>query len=447
MKRTTPITISGQIFYLEEEGFELLRDYLDSLHRYFAGNEGALEILADIEARVAERLVEFRAIDDTGSISPQRVLEIMDGIGRPEDFGDLGGESPALPPTRLRDRRLYRDLDGGLLAGVSSGLATYLSLDANLIRAAFVVGTLFGGAGAILYLVLWAVIPPARTAADRLRMIGTPVTASAIAKLFPGAKALHEGALGADFRTPVRNSANALAEKAQAVLERVVPIVRTLLGIFFLLGGALVTFTICLVGALFLGLPAHYLDPDVAAFLDTVPFRGLLLSGAMTLLIPAALVLAGGIALLRGRRPQHLGFIAVGAVLTFIALLSTAILGTQTGLAWESHTRNDPGHQAVTLTLTPEELQTVRVAGAEISVRVIEGREFEVTVNGRRKEFDRLSYSLTEGILNLEMRPMTTGCVFCDRGVVHVIVRTPDPGALEVQRARGPQLGEGLGDG
>jgi len=80
-------------------------------------------------------------------------------------------------------------------------------------------------------------------------------------------------------------------------------------------------------------------------------------------------------------------------------------------------------------------------------VRVIEGREFEVTVSGRRKEFDRLSYSITEGILNLELRPMASGCVFCDRDVVHVTIRTPDPGALEVQRARGPQVSPPEGAG
>jgi len=440
MKRTTPITISGQLFYLEEEGYELLRDYLDSLHRYFAGNEGALEIMADIEARVAERLVEFRSMDESGSISPHRVLEVMDGIGRPEDFGDLGGEPPSsLPRTRLRDRRLYRDLDGGLLAGVSAGLATYLSLDATLIRAAFVLGTFFGGAGAILYLILWAVIPPARSAADRLRMSGTPVTAPAIAKLFPGARALHEEALGADLLTPVRNSANALAQKAQALLDRVLPLLRTLAGILFLLGGALVTFTVCLVGAtLLLGLPAHYLDPDLAAFLATVPFRGLVLSGALTLLIPATIVLAGGVALLRGRKPLHTGVLAVGSVLTFVALLSTAILGTQTGMAWEAHTLNDPGHRPGTLTLTPEELHTIRVTGEGTSVRVVEGSRLQVTVNGRRKELDRLGYSVSGAMLNLELRPRTTSCVFCDRGMVRVTITTPDPGALEVLRSRGP---------
>jgi hypothetical protein len=223
-----------------------------------------------------------------------------------------------------------------------------------------------------------------------------------------------------------------------------------LAGIAFLIGGAVVTFAVCLVGAtLILGLPPHYLNQDLQTFLATVPFTALVLSGSVTLLIPAALVLAGGIALLRGRRPQHMGFLAIGSVFTFVALLATAILGTQTGMAWEAHILNDPGRQLGTLILAPEELETIRIFGDEITWRVVEGSTAQVTVSGRQKELDRLSYSERGAVLNLELRPRASNCIFCDRSVVRVTITTPDPEALEVQRSRGPQvaLPEGIGQG
>ena len=47
----------------------------------------------------------------------------------------------------------------GMIAGVASGIARSLNVDATLVRLAFVLFTVFGGSGVLLYLVLWAVIP------------------------------------------------------------------------------------------------------------------------------------------------------------------------------------------------------------------------------------------------------------------------------------------------
>jgi phage shock protein C len=56
-------------------------------------------------------------------------------------------------------RKLYRSRTDRKLAGVCGGLAQYFNLDATLIRVAFVVLTLLGFAGPILYLALWIVVP------------------------------------------------------------------------------------------------------------------------------------------------------------------------------------------------------------------------------------------------------------------------------------------------
>ena len=54
MKKNISINISGIIFHIEEDGYENLRKYLDSINKYFASFEDSSEILADIESRVAE---------------------------------------------------------------------------------------------------------------------------------------------------------------------------------------------------------------------------------------------------------------------------------------------------------------------------------------------------------------------------------------------------------
>ncbi len=56
-------------------------------------------------------------------------------------------------------KRLYRPRQGRIVAGVCAGLAAYFGVDATLIRLAFAVLTVFGGMGALLYLIAWMVVP------------------------------------------------------------------------------------------------------------------------------------------------------------------------------------------------------------------------------------------------------------------------------------------------
>ena len=56
-------------------------------------------------------------------------------------------------------KRLYRTREGRVVAGVCSGIAGYFGIDPTLVRLAFAVFTIFGGAGILVYLIAWIVIP------------------------------------------------------------------------------------------------------------------------------------------------------------------------------------------------------------------------------------------------------------------------------------------------
>lgn len=56
-------------------------------------------------------------------------------------------------------KRLLRIRQGRLVAGVCAGLGAYFGVDANLVRLAFGVLTVFYGLGILLYLIAWAIIP------------------------------------------------------------------------------------------------------------------------------------------------------------------------------------------------------------------------------------------------------------------------------------------------
>lgn len=56
-------------------------------------------------------------------------------------------------------KRLYRSRSERMIAGVCGGLGEYLNIDATVIRLIFAIAALWGGAGLIVYLVMWLVVP------------------------------------------------------------------------------------------------------------------------------------------------------------------------------------------------------------------------------------------------------------------------------------------------
>lgn len=56
-------------------------------------------------------------------------------------------------------KRLYRSRTDSQVAGVAGGLAEYFNIDSTLVRLIFLIMTVFGGNGLLLYIILWVVMP------------------------------------------------------------------------------------------------------------------------------------------------------------------------------------------------------------------------------------------------------------------------------------------------
>jgi phage shock protein PspC (stress-responsive transcriptional regulator) len=178
MNRTVTVNISGFVFQIEEKGFEMLRHYLDRLQVALSGTAGRDEIIADIEARIAE-LFRARLADSREVVTEADVAEVTEILGRPEDIADAAeGPEPAAAGSTYegkRTKRLYRDPDGRTVAGVATGLAHYFGVDPAWVRIIFVLLTIFGGSGVPIYIILWVVLPEAKSTAEKLEMTGQPV--------------------------------------------------------------------------------------------------------------------------------------------------------------------------------------------------------------------------------------------------------------------------------
>ncbi len=265
MKKNISINISGIIFHIEEDGYDKLKVYLESINRYFSTFEDSLEIIADIETRIAEIFLS-KLKEGNQVISLEDVESLIATMGSIKDFqaaeedlsfatnqeasedkvneeeghmfskklyrdnnrkllaGVLSGVAfyfntdplwirlvyvllffgvSILPPIagflfiayivlwivipasdelveEKKIKKMYRDPDAKVLGGVASGIAAYFGVDVVIIRLLFFATIFIAGTGLILYIILWIILPEAKTLTDKMEMQGQPVTLSNI---------------------------------------------------------------------------------------------------------------------------------------------------------------------------------------------------------------------------------------------------------------------------
>ena len=207
MKKNITINLFGTLYNIDEDAYQLLDNYLQSMKRYFGSKDGGEEIADDIEHRVAELLWEKKE-QGVDAISIEIIKEIIGKIGNAEEIAgeetesaenekdesgntayDKGQEtetdnfdpSTASLWERIRhhfkNRRLFRDPDNQLLGGVCSGVANYIGFGDPILWRLLLLALFFvEGVGLITYLILWLIIPLARTPEDKLLMKGKKLT-------------------------------------------------------------------------------------------------------------------------------------------------------------------------------------------------------------------------------------------------------------------------------
>lgn len=199
MEKNVNVSIAGVSFTLEAEAYGLLKNYLVSLEMTYKKTPDK-EIIQDIEGRIAELILNVQGADVP--VKAETIKDILTQMGSPGDAG-VGNEIETEKTTATLPRRLYRNMDGAKLGGVCNGLATYFNIEPILIRLLFCLplvlvpvtgilglenfaaffATVFG-VSVLLYLMLWFVVPKARTPRQRLEMRGEKITADSIREGF-----------------------------------------------------------------------------------------------------------------------------------------------------------------------------------------------------------------------------------------------------------------------
>ncbi len=186
MNKTVNINLAGIFFHIDEDAYLKLQRYLDAIKRSFTDSQGRDEIIADIEARIAELFSE-KIKDERQVIGINEVEEVITVMGQPEDYRideEIFEDEPQADHQRSKtSKQLFRDPTNSYVGGVSSGLGHYLGIESIWVRLAWILFTIFSsGAFILIYIAFWIFVEEAKTTADFLAMKGEAVNISNIEK-------------------------------------------------------------------------------------------------------------------------------------------------------------------------------------------------------------------------------------------------------------------------
>ena len=187
MNKTININLGGFFFHIDESAFQKLRRYLDAISKSLSDDpQGKNEIIADIEARISELLSE-KITDARQVVNEGDIDDVITIMGQPEDYTEAeepyNDASYSYKRNNNKGKKLFRDGDDKFLGGVAAGIAHYFNVDTIWICLVFLFTTLAGfGIGVLAYIILWILLPEAKTTAEKLQMEGEAVNIDNIEK-------------------------------------------------------------------------------------------------------------------------------------------------------------------------------------------------------------------------------------------------------------------------
>ena len=267
MNKTVNINLAGIFFHVDEDAYKVLRNYLDTIKMSFKNTEGSLEIIADIEARIAELFSELLQ-SKAEVISLKEVEDVIAIMGQPEDYLDeeaLNEEQPSFDSQSNTNinKKLYRDISDRYISGVCSGIGHYIGLDSLWVRLIFIL-LLFVSAGTIvpIYIILWVLVTEAITTADKLRMTGQPINVSNIEKkIKDGFSSVSDGVKQVDFK----KHGNQIKSSSKTVVDGLIKVLSVGLTLF----GKFIGLILIIVSiSMFIGLISFVLSINIIDFVN-----------------------------------------------------------------------------------------------------------------------------------------------------------------------------------
>lgn len=461
MHKTVNISIGNTAFIIHEEAYTELKAYLDAINAQFAKFEDREDIIADIEERIAELFLKEAPAGTV--IDSSKVRKVMTVMGEPQSFGE---DAPDTPAEVVHDgkphgpKRLYRDGEEKIIAGVCAGLANYFGIDRTIVRVIFLVALISGALTApamIIYLVFWLAVPEAKTLSERMEMRGEPVTLEHIEEtvrstLKKGTETMEaQKSKAEDAGRKAVDALNRLFKAAGRIFWGIIAIFKRLLHVIgIIIGLALIAASVIgSAGAIFL-LVILLLQPNsplVDIPFDLITFGPeyivFVVSGFFVGIVPLVVLAFIGRGLIRRKNIMRWNT-GIGLFVLWIIALSLVVA---TGIkavpeARESLNRSEDTTSSqigkyvdIMKVVETEAFDEIRI-GDSVNAEIRLGEEPSIQLEGARKDVEEVIVDVSGGQLTLRRDRYLVFCIFClSRDVDAVITVTEWPKEMRLSGA------------
>lgn len=412
MNKTISVNLGGALFNVEEDAFEVLKKYLDSIKTYFAKLDDQGEVVEDIEARIADQLAERKSKEHKNVVTLFDIEELIKTMGTIEDITD---EEKIPNNTSAREKRLYRNEDGAIIAGVCSGMAAYLGTDPVWLRLIFAAGIFFGGSTVLIYIILWIAMPAAKTPTEKMEMYGKKITLSGVQETLKTATHTVGG--------KAKNIFEQMGQFIRAILQRIFYVfgkiiqkfgraISTLSGICITLSGIALIIT-AIIAASLVTFPwgNYYLEFPAREVIQKGLYWGIVSAGLLAIIIPLVFGLLLGVSLIRRR--LTFTFVPTITLLSIWVISCTAlVIMVMSALPaynnYIDHVRSLP---IITREYTDRfsqiKMRNVRTATIKA------GSEYKVIVRSPETSLNMMNISVAGDELNISRKNSRKICIGC----------------------------------
>lgn len=416
MNKTITIILNETTFEIEDEAYENLKEYLSQVEKYFSKEEAKDEIVKDIENNFASKLEEKILKRKQKIVLEKDVDDLIKIIGRVEDFeseNKTDNNSNFSHKEEYNYRKLYRNPDDVVLAGVCSGLASYLGVEANIVRILFAIITVFTGffPGFIIYFILWAIVPVAETGSQKLEMDGEIINLKNLKeKIYKMKDDIKKATMNENnrnyvkqkvknFKKEIKDEFSKESNKQENALSLIIKIILIIIGVSFIASAisGFIGITVATSVILFIpnvisqfvnitGVPSNYIQ--IVSIL-----------GLLTALVPLIFILVAGVSLIKRRNGFRLGS-SIFMLILWVFIISSLVFFSLRIIPYGPHipsininTTQFKDYESVstneTIFTLDDKFESIKVEGPYF-IKIIKGENFAVKARGEDFALDNL---------------------------------------------------------
>ena len=420
MKKTITITLNSILFNIEEDAYNKLNKYLESIKEHY-GSPDKEEILADIESSIAKKF-STKINSKKESINLKNVEEVIKILGTIDEF--TSEEKTDKPKTK--QKKLYRNPDDSIIGGVSSGIATYFGLDPVLIRLIFILLLFFKGVGFFIYVIFWIVLPKADTNAQRLEMKGKPVN---LKKIEQAVKEKSKK-IKKESQEIIKNNRGLLSKILlfpikvveitfifiKKILSKLTPAISIFIGIIIIISIIISILAITMTaGILIFNINSPYLKLDIPIqeFTHLTTYYLSVIAAYLITTIPLIFILLLGITMIN--RKNAFKAIISGILITIWMLAIITIGITAIDLVPQIKEKMDETSKINTVTQEYEfsDFKNLHIYGKKKTVNIIKGDEFNVTITGEKDYFSIIDIRIEDDKLKISEKRKEWDNIIC----------------------------------